>query len=389
MSQTQQSPYAAAVVGGGFIGPVHVEALRRLGVPVLGILDATPELAAPVAERLGLPKVYRDLQELVADKDVRVVHVASPNNFHYPQAKALIEGGKHVLCEKPLAISSSETAELVKLAKSRPQQAAAVNYNVRFYPICHEMKARVARGDIGKVLSATGSYTQDWLLLESDYNWRVEPDGGSNLRAIADIGTHWMDLTQFITGQHISAVCADVATFHPTRIKPAGKAESFGGPAKSGVPVPITTEDFGAVQFQMDGGARGVYFVSQALAGRKNRLYLEIAGTEGSLVWDSENPDALWIGRRGRTSELLMRDPSILSPEAAAIANYPGGHAEGFPDTFKQLKKALHGWIESGLKGPAPVPTFEDGHKEVVLCETIAASARNRGWVNVPAAATV
>ena len=248
------NPPRVALIGSGFIGPVHAEALRRIGVVVGGLLDITPERARPLAERLGIPKVYSTLEELLADPTISAVHIASPNPVHFEHAKRL-EAGKHVLCEKPLAVSPKETAELVKTAAAHPKQAAGVNYNLRFYPLCQEMHARVARGDLGRILSVSGSYTQDWLLLIDDYNWRVEPDGHTNLRAVSDIGTHWMDLAQFITGLHIEQVNADLATFHPERKKPVGGAETFSGPAgkKATESAKIVTEDYGAVLFHLNG----------------------------------------------------------------------------------------------------------------------------------------
>jgi predicted dehydrogenase len=384
--QIVSNPPKVALIGGGFIGPVHTEALRRIGVPVIGLLELTPDLGKTTAKRLGIPRVYLDLDDLLSDVEVGAVHIASPNPAHYEQARRALESGRHVLCEKPLAVTSKETADLAALAAARPRQAAGVNYNIRFYPVCHEMRARVARGDLGRLLSVTGSYTQDWLLLPSDYNWRVEPDGATNLRAIADIGTHWMDLAQFLTGQKIERVCADLATFHPERRKPVGGSETFTGSAaaeRATEPVPIVTEDYGAVLMRFGGDVRGVYHVTQCQAGRKNRLEIEISGTEGSLVWDSQEPDRLWIGRRGRPSELLQRDPSIMAPEASNISHYPGGHAEGFPDAFKQLALALYGWVAAGSSGPAPFPTFADGHDEVKVCEAIARSAKEGGWVAV------
>jgi predicted dehydrogenase len=379
------SPPKAALIGGGFIGPVHAEALRRIGVPVVGLLGSSPERSQPLAQRLGIPRVYADLTELLADPEVEVVHVASPNAAHFEQARLALESGRHVVCEKPLATRATETATLCELASIRPKQAAAVNYNVRFYPLCHEMRDRVARGDIGRVVSVTGSYTQDWLLLATDYNWRVEPDGGTDLRAVADIGTHWMDLAQFVTGRAITSVLADLATFHPTRHRPAGPSDTFSTEVRSGFPVPITTDDYGAVLLRLEGGARGAFHVSQMVAGRKNRLAIEIGGTEGSLCWESESPDVLRIGRRGRPSEILERDPALLSPAAAAISHYPGGHVEGFADTFKQLALAVYGWIERGCAGDPPFPTFTDGHREVRLCEAIARSASEGRWVAVEA----
>jgi predicted dehydrogenase len=371
-----------ALIGAGFIGAVHAEALRRIGVEIVGLLGSTPDRVRPQAARLGIARVYADLDELLADSQVESVHVASPNRAHFEQVRRILESGRHVMCEKPLATSSAETGALVQLAAERARQGAAVNYNVRFYPLCHEMKARVARGDLGRIVSVSGSYTQDWLLFVTDYNWRVEGDCASNLRAMADIGTHWMDLAQYVTGQTIVAVNADLATFLPERVRPRGPAETFSGTptTSSGERVPITTDDYGAVLLRLSGGAHGVFHVSQMDAGRKNRLVLEVAGTAGSLAWDSESPNQLWMGRRDAPNSLLERDPSLLSPNAEQISHYPGGHAEGFPDTFKQLYLAFYEWIGEDLPTPSPVPTFADGHREVLLCEAVARSVAEGRW---------
>lgn len=377
----------AALIGGGFIGPVHAEALRRIGIEVVGLLGSSADRARPVADRLRIKRVYADLDELLDDSAADVVHIASPNSFHFWQTCRVLEAGKHVVCEKPLATSSGDTSALVALAGFHPRQSAAVNYNVRYYPLCHEMRMRVARGDLGRILSVTGSYTQDWLLDPADYNWRVEGDGGSNLRAVADIGTHWMDLAQFVVGDSITDVLADLATFHGKRLRPAGAVATFVEsndlPGGSSSMVEVITEDYGAVLLRFGAKARGVFHVSQAHAGRKNRLLLEVAGTEGSMTWDSERPDHLWVGRRGIPSQLVLRDPSSMQPEAAAISRYPAGHCEGFPDTFKELFLAVYESLESGTSAAPSYPTFADGDREVRLCEAIARSATEGRWVRV------
>jgi predicted dehydrogenase len=381
---------AAAVIGGGFIGAVHVEALKRIGVEVAGLLGSSAERARRVAERLAIPRVYGTLEELLADRGVGVVHVASPNPYHFEQAKSVLESGRHVICEKPLANSRGEAEALAALAAARPAQAAAVNYNVRYYPLCHEIRARIATGTLGRVLSVTGSYVQDWLLNSDDYNWRVEPGGPANLRAVADIGTHWTDLAQFLLGAPIRAVSADLATFHPRRKKPPGPAETFKGASDAAGPrasteVDVTTDDHAGVLLRFDGGARGLFHVSQVTAGRKNRLTIEIAGTRGALFWDSESPNRLWIGSRTGPNQVLERDPALLGPAAAAISHYPGGHAEGFPDTFKQLYLDVYGWILSGRQAglPPEFPTFAEGAREIQLCEAIAESGASGCWVTI------
>jgi predicted dehydrogenase len=377
------SRLSAALIGGGFIGPVHAEAIRRIGVKLVGLLGSSPDRARPLARKLGVERVYRDFDELLEDSSAQVVHVASPNAAHFEQVRRLLESGRHVLCEKPLATKAADSRALRDLARALPRQAAAVNYNIRYYPLCHEMRDRVARGDIGRVLSATGSYTQDWLLYADDYNWRVEADGGTNLRAVADIGTHWMDLAQFVVGQPIRSVMADLATFHRERLRPIGQSETFAGRGDRVAtrPVSVVTEDYGAILFRMAGDVRGAFHVSQSTAGRKNRLVLEVAGTEGSLAWNSEQPEDLWRGRRGGPNESLMRDPALLSPSAGAISDYPGGHAEGFPDTFKQLALAVYRWVDAGANEAPSFPTFDDGHREILLCEAIAQSAREGVWI--------
>ncbi|TWU02559.1 Gfo/Idh/MocA family protein [Stieleria varia] len=378
-------PFTAAVVGTGFIGPVHVEALLRAGVNVAGIVGSTPEKSQQAARSLGLDKGYASLDEVLADESVDVVHLATPNRLHFEQATAVLKAGKHVMCEKPLAMNSDESAQLVKLA-AESGLVAGVAYNIRFYPLCHESRERIASTDFGETLHVTGSYVQDWLLKPTDFNWRVVAADGGELRAVADIGTHWLDLIQFITGQHVVAVCADLQTVYPTRHRPVGGVKTFSGEADRGEtePIEITTEDAAAILLKFANGARGSLSVSQVTAGRKNCLRFEIAGAQQSISFNSEQPNQLWIGHRDRPNETLIRDPGTMSASAAAIANYPGGHNEGFPDTFKQLFRTFYGYIESGDQTSAcPFPTFADGHREILLCEAILTSHREQRWAQV------
>lgn len=379
------------VIGTGFIGPAHIEALRRLGIHVKGIAGSSAERAAPKAEALRLDVVYDSAEALIADPDIGVVHITSPNHLHYPQVKAVLLAGKHVVCEKPLAMNTTESAELVVLAKER-RLVNAVNFNIRFYPLAHQAKAMVQSGQIGAPYIVQGSYLQDWLLLPTDWNWRLEPGLGGDMRAVADIGSHWLDLMTFITGLRIEAVCADFATFLPTRNKPTKPIDTFAGGTSSleeklqtvteFVQQPIHTEDYATILLRFAGGARGVVTVSQVSAGRKNRLFYEISGAEASLGWDSERPNELWIGHRERANEVLLKDPSLLDPLARQFASYPGGHNEGFPDTFKQLYVAVYRYLQAGDFDAIPdFPTFEDGHYELVVGEAILRSARESKWV--------
>ncbi len=366
-----------ALVGTGFIGPVHTEALARLGKRLVGVLGSTPEKSKQAAKSLRAERGYDCFADLLLDRDVAVVHLTSPNRHHFAQAADCLQAGKHVVCEKPLAMNAQESAQLVALAAQSPN-VAAVCYNIRYYPLCLEMRQRIASGELGEIYHVSGSYTQDWLLHETDFNWRVLSSEGGKLRAVADIGTHWLDLVQFLTGQAVNEVCADLKTLLPTRRRPVGSVETFQSNVAATVPIAVDTEDYGSCLLGFTGGARGVFNVSQMLAGRKNCVQVEIAGSKGSLAWNSERPNELWLGHRGRANQLLVRDPALLHPEVRPFANYPGGHNEGFPDTFKQLFRAVYQTIEA--QAPVTFPTFADGHREIVLCEAIWQSHVERRW---------
>jgi predicted dehydrogenase len=375
-----------AVIGAGFIGPVHVEGLRRLGVNITGILGVDARESSQAAANLNLPRAYRSFEEVTSDASVHSLHITTPNRLHFEMASRALQAGKHVLCEKPLAMNSKESAALVKLAK-KSGLAAGVNYNVRFYPLCVEARERVRTGELGEVFTVCGSYAQDWLLLPTDYNWRVLATEGGELRAVADIGTHWLDLIQSITGLEIEAVCADLKTVHPVRQRPKGEVQTFQGKKAKSVatePVNITTDDYGSILLKFRNGARGVVWVSQVTAGRKNCIRFEISGSKTTLAWNSEEPNTLWIGHRERANESLIRDPALLSEAARRYTNYPGGHAEGFPDTFKQCFRAFYGYIKAGdFAAPEPFPTFADGHREIMLCESILKSHNTQRWIKL------
>ena len=380
-------PLSAVVVGAGFIGPAHVEGLRRAGVRVAGIVGSSAAKSREAAARLSLPCGYASLEQALADRGVDAVHLATPNRLHFEQALAALRAGKHVLCEKPLAANSRESATLVRAA-AESRRAAGVAYNIRFYPLCHEAAARVRQGGAGDLLHATGSYTQDWLLRETDFNWRVLAEEGGDLRAVADVGTHWLDLIQFITGRRIVAVCADLRTVHGARKRPRENVETFAGADaadRTTETVTVANDDCGCVMLRFDDGANGCLWASQTTAGRKNCVRFEIACATQTYAWNSESPNELWIGRRDGPNELLIRDPSLLGESARRLADYPGGHNEGYPDTFKQLFRSFYDYIAAGdLAAPAPFPTFVDGHREVVLCEAILRSHREGRWAKVP-----
>jgi predicted dehydrogenase len=376
----------AAVIGTGFIGPVHVEALKRAGVHVSGVLGSSPSRSLQAAQALGLPRGYASLDELLRDNEVDVVHITTPNRFHFEQASAAIRAGKHVLCEKPLAMNSEESAQLVQLARDSGL-ATAVNYNIRYYPMCIEAAERMRSGETGDLVHVAGSYVQDWLFYDTDFNWRVLDSEGGQLRAISDIGTHWLDLIYFITGREVEAVCADLKTVFPTRQRPLGSVETFSsklGRAGHTAPVAISTDDCGSVLLRFAGGGRGVFWVSQVTAGRKNCCRFELSGSKQTLAWNSEVPDELWIGHRDSANQVLLKDPALLSPRARHFSGYPGGHNEGFSDSHKQLARDFYAYIDAGdFSAPPSFPTFADGHREIELCDAIARSHREQGWVTI------
>ena len=374
----------AAVIGLGFVGKAHLDSLRRIGVSVRGMLGSSRERSEMVSESLGLERAYVSLDELAEDHDVSVVHICTPNHAHFEQASRMLRAGKHVLCEKPLAMDSRESEMLVKLARER-RCVGGVAHNLRYYPLCHEAKPAVTSGVIGQPRLVHGSFLQDWLLFPTDWNWRLDPKLGGELRAVSDIGTHWLDLMMWITGRKVTEVCADLATVLPIRHRPRGRVETFQKASNAEHDdVPITTDDYASVLLHFEEDLRGVMTVSQVSAGRKARLWFEIDGSKGSLAWNSESPNTLWIGRRDRANEVLPKDPALLSPAARGFAAYPGGHAEGYPDTFVQLFRDFYGYLDAGdFDARRPFPTFANGNHELLLCEAIGQSARDRAWVPV------
>jgi predicted dehydrogenase len=370
---------SAALVGSGFIAAVHVDALRRLGVDVLGVVGSSPDRAAEA----GLGNVYGSLGELLEDDRIDVVHLTTPNHLHYPQVKQALAAGKHVVCEKPLALTAAESRELVGLA-----DAAGVvhctNFMARFYPLVQQARSLLNEGSLGEIWNVHGSYLQDWLLRPTDWNWRLEPERGGELRAIGDIGSHWLDLVQFVTGSRIVAVFADLQTVIPIRRRPVGPVQTFAQTEAEGEDVAIATEDLAHVLLRFESGAPGAVVISQVSAGRKNMLSFELDGADAALAWNSERAEELWLGRRDRPNELLLRDPSLMKPAARETTTLPGGHAEGFAETFRELYRRVYRAVESGGPPPEPdYPTFADGHWENVLGEAIALSSRERRWIEV------
>ena len=325
---------------------------------------------------------YESYEALLDDERVDVVHLTTPNHLHSSQVKAALAAGKHVVCEKPLALTAADSAELLALA-DRSGLVHCTNFNIRFYPLVQEARARTLRGDLGDVWNVHGGYLQDWLLLETDWNWRLEPDKGGELRAVADIGSHWLDLVQFVSGLEVEQVFADLATTLPVRRRPTGEVETFAAADDvERVEARMTTEDLAHILLRFRGGARGSCVVSQVSAGRKNAVRFEVDGSNGSLAWDGEQPEALWLGRRDEPNGTLIRNPGLMAPVSAATTHLPAGHAEGFADTFRELYRAVYRAVAAGEPGD-DYPTFRAGHIENVLGEAIAQSNREQRWVEV------
>ena len=375
------------VIGTGFMGVAHTEALRRLGLDVVGIVGSSPERAKTKAATHPLPPVYESVTDLLADPRVVSVHVTSPNHLHADHVRAVIAAGKHVVCEKPLGLSSRETAELVAEAAAAGV-VNAVCFNIRYYAQNQNAAALVAAGAVGDPRFVTGRYHQDWLLLDTDWNWRLDAARQGALRAVADIGSHWFDLVRFVTGRRINAVLADLHTFVPERNHPVGEVETFGVAGVDDdvdrVREHMTGDDAAGVLLRFDDGTRGACTVSQVAAGRKNTIDWELDGSHHALAWSSEDPERLWMGHRGRPNEVIEKDAAIMTPAGIATAGYPAGHVEGYPDTFRALFAAVYREVAAG--GPsdaAAYPTFADGHDAVAVCDAISRSADTGTWATV------
>jgi len=375
-----------ALFGTGFVGRVHLEAIRRLGyVQIYAIGEPQIEKANALAAEFGVEKTDADYRRILEDPAVDAVHVCVPNALHFQIAKDALEAGKHVICEKPLATSAADARALVELAAAKKLRNCTF-HNLRFYPMVQQMRAMREDGDLGEILIAQGTYSQDWLFHETDWNWRLQSKTGGPSRCLADIGSHWCDVAEHVTGLRITSVCADLQTFHKTRKQPKGPIETFAGKElrpEDYIETPIDTEDFAAVMFRMGDRARGAFTVSQVSAGRKNGLAIEIFGTKSGVAWAQERQDELWIGHRDRPNQVLLKDPSLLKPSARAFADLPGGHSEGYDDTFKQVFRRFYQSILDPAAKP-DYPQFADGLRQLTILDAELESNAKRSWVDVP-----
>ncbi len=376
-----------AIIGTGFMGRVHLEAVRRVeGVEVAAIVGRREEAAKRLGTGFSVPIITTDAQQIIRDRSIDAIHICTTNADHFQMAKDALDSGKHVLCEKPLTTTATDAKELVALATQKGLRNC-VCHNLRYYPVVQQIRRLRESGELGEIFVVQGTYSQDWLLYDTDWNWRVESNVSGPSRCMADIGSHWFDLAEHLTGLRVSSVSADLQTFHKTRKQPKGSIETFAnklmGPGDY-VERPVDTEDFGAVVFRMGERTRGSMTASQVAAGRKNNFRMEIYGSKASAVWDQERPDELWVGHRNTGNSIFIKDPSLLAPGARVYADLPGGHSEGYDDTFKQVFRRFYASIASG---EAPeYPQFADGLRQLVILDAVLDSHRSRKWTDVPAA---
>lgn len=375
------------IVGAGFVGPHHVDAVRRLGfVDIVAVAGSSEESGRQKAELVGARKGYGSYQALLDDPDVQVVHVATPNHLHYDISSAAIARGKHVVSDKPLAATAAESKRLVEQLR-RSGLVGAVTFNYRGNPLVQQARHAVANGDIGSPAFVHGHYLQDWLLHETDYSWRLDPEKGGASSALGDIGSHWCDLAQHVSGLRITHVLGDITTVIQRRRKPSGSREAFQAASQTeGDNVDIRVEDLASVLVKFDSGAKGCFSVGQVCAGHKNDLLLEVCGSKAALKWRQEQQNELWIGHRDRANEVLQKDPSLLGPEVRRYAHLPGGHQEAWADAFCNVMRDIYAYIASDRRTPLPaaVATFEDGYRATCIVESILDSASAGGrWTAV------
>ena len=377
------------LVGAGFVGPHHVDAVRRLGfVDIVAVAGSHEASGRQKAEALGARRGYGSYQALIDDPDVHVVHNATPNHMHYEVTSAALAKGKHVISDKPLAMTAAESKRLLDEAK-RAGVVTAVTFNYRGNPLVQHAREAIARGEIGAPRFVHGYYLQDWLLKDTDYSWRLDPTKGGASSALGDIGSHWCDLAQHVTGLRINEVLGEVTTNLPKRMRPRGSREAFSTAGSGEVDlVDITVEDLASVLVRFDNGARGTFTAGQVCAGHKNDLVLEVSGSTSSIRWRQEHQNELWWGHRDRANEMLQKDPSLINEAGRPYAHLPGGHQEAWADAFCNVMREAYAVIAAGAPYralPPAVATFEDGYRANCIVEAILVSARNGGvWTRVP-----
>lgn len=378
----------AGIIGMGYIGASHIEAVRRIGFgEVTAVADANIDLAKSKAEQYNIPKYYASIEELLNDKEIDIVHNCTPTNLHLEINEKIIRAGKHLFSEKPLAMDSIQSQKLIDLLAKNKDIVAGVNFLYRMYPLVQDMKNRIKAGEIGKVHLVQGSYLQDWLLYDTDYNWRIEPEVGGKSRCMADIGSHWIDCVQTVTGAKITKVCADLVTVFPIRKKPTGQVETFSiNENMEYEEKQVLTEDYGTILFEMDNGAHGMFCASEVSAGRGCFQNFELSGEKASMYWNQERSDEMWIGYRDEANSLVKRNPNHMTKEAGKYSYLAGGHPEGWNDAMLNNVMSVYRYIAEGKKlskDDCDFATFEDGHYLVKVIEAILKSNETRRWIDI------
>ncbi|MBK5245636.1 MAG: Gfo/Idh/MocA family oxidoreductase [Peptostreptococcaceae bacterium] len=372
--------YRVGIIGSGFIGSVHVEAVRRLGLGEIVALTEKQD-AKGKAEALYIPDYFDDYKKMIDTKELDMVHICTPNNTHHEMSTYALKKGVNVICEKPMCRTIEEGEDMVKVAKETGL-VNAINFHNRFYPMTYEMKEKIKMGQVGDIWSVHGVYLQDWLFHDTDYNWRIDPAFSGSTRAVADIGSHWIDLAETVTGLKVVEVFADFATFHKTRKKSLDNIAFSKEKSDIYEEIKIESEDHAHILLRFENGAVGNAVISQVVAGRKNRITLNVDGSEEALFWTTDDLNNLWIGHRDSSNEILTKDPSLVSNATIKQIAYPGGHAEGFPDAFKNNFRAIYKSIED-KSSPIEYATFADGLREMKICDKIFESYHTNKWVKV------
>ncbi len=383
-----QKSINAAFIGTGFIGKVQVSQLMRLfpKVKVVAIADNNLEVGRKIAQEFGVERVTADYRELLDDKSIDVIHNCTPNNLHYAMNKEALEKGKHVFSEKPLTLSAAEGTELVELA-ARKKKEAGVNFCYRFYPVVQDASKRIKGGEIGDVFTVMGSFLQDWLLYNTDFNWRLTRANAGDSYILADLGSHWCDLVQFITGLKITSVMADLRAIHPVRKKPKAAVLSFAKQTSAEmVDVKCDLDDYGALLLRFDNGAHGVFMTSSLCAGRKVSIDLQVYGAKQSLVWNHERPAELHLGNRDKANEVFIESQLLQKESTRKYALLPSGHPMGYHDALFNLFSDFYDAVAKNMAGQKPVvnyPTFKDAAYELKIVEAAVKSSKAGKWQDV------
>jgi predicted dehydrogenase len=378
----------AGIIGAGYIGESHIDAIRRVGLVELAALaDINYELAKTKAECFGVERCYKTVDDLIADREIQVIHNCTPTHMHLAVNEKIIRAGKHLFSEKPLAKSSAESARMLEILKDFPHTVAGLNFCYRMNGLIQDAKNRIAAGEIGRPYLIHGSYLQDWLLYETDYNWRIEPEYTGVSRCVGDIGSHWMDLAQTMMGSKIVEVCANTVIALPVRKKPASPVETFAVNTNMVYEEKkVETEDYAGVLIKFDNGASGVFQCSEISAGRKCFIDIEVDGSAASFQWQHQISDQMWKGNRDKNNEQIMRNPNLMTAQAKKYAHLAAGHPEGWNDAFKNNLDAFYRFILEGKKpgkDPCDFATFEEGHYLMRLTEAIIKSGKERRWVKL------